>query len=405
MRKQKDENIILRKGGSDIQLDYAELCKAVLVLRAINYKHRQRIIELLVNQILMKKSGLKILVMIGGFLCLSVSLLHAQQVTNLTQNNTTYGTDIQAAIDAASPDDVIELSNGTYTISNTVNVNKSLTIQGESEAGVILDASGMAPTVVNRVMYITADNVTLRDFTITPVTDPDPGTFQEIGFTIKAGFNSLTIINNLTMERLTVNGAERTPFDIHGIDGVTLTDLTANNTTNGNGINIAGSTNVTISGFTGSGNDWGTIGIYTSQFFNRPSSGVVIDGPSIDVVPVNSLSGPFDGAVYTQDDLDPGATLINTDIVVTDWCYAVTNPDFQMDAEEFTFFVPTEQYAIGVAAALDDVMMTSSSSFVPTGFGICPDPEPLPAMDTFKKIGLMLLVMGFAVFFAYHRMA
>jgi hypothetical protein len=393
-------------------LDYAELRKAVLVFRAINYKHRQRIIELLVNQMLMKKSGLKILVMIGGFLCLSVSLLHAQLVTNLTQN-TTHGTDIQAAIDAASPDDVIELSNGTYTISNTVNVNKSLTIQGESEAGVILDASGMAPTMVNRVMYITADNVTLRDFTITPVTDPDLGTFQGIGFTIKAGFNSLSagpIINNLTMERLTVNGAERTPFDIHGIDGVTLTDLTANNTTNGNGINIAGSTNVTISGFTGSGNAWGTIGIYTSQAFNRPSSGVVIDGPSINVngMPANSstgTSGPFDGAVYTQDDLESVPTLINTDIVVTDWCYAVTNPDFQMDAEEFTFFVPTGQDAIEVAAALDDVMMTSSSSFVPTGFGICPDPEPLPAMDTFKKIGLMLLVMSFAVFFAYHRMA
>lgn len=47
MRKQKDENIILHKGGSDIQLDYAELRKAVLVLRAINHKLRQRIIEIL----------------------------------------------------------------------------------------------------------------------------------------------------------------------------------------------------------------------------------------------------------------------------------------------------------------------------------------------------------------------
>jgi len=49
MRKQKDENITLRKGGSDIQLDYAELRKAVLVLRAINHKLRQKIIDLLKN--------------------------------------------------------------------------------------------------------------------------------------------------------------------------------------------------------------------------------------------------------------------------------------------------------------------------------------------------------------------
>lgn len=47
MRKQKNESIILKKGDEDIQLDYAELRKAVLVLRAVNHKLRQRIIDLL----------------------------------------------------------------------------------------------------------------------------------------------------------------------------------------------------------------------------------------------------------------------------------------------------------------------------------------------------------------------
>ena len=47
MRKQKNETVTLRKGKQDIQLDYAELRKAVLVLRAVNHKLRQRIIELL----------------------------------------------------------------------------------------------------------------------------------------------------------------------------------------------------------------------------------------------------------------------------------------------------------------------------------------------------------------------
>ncbi len=47
MRKQKNETVVLKKGKSDIQLDYAELRKAVLVLRAINHKLRQRIIDLL----------------------------------------------------------------------------------------------------------------------------------------------------------------------------------------------------------------------------------------------------------------------------------------------------------------------------------------------------------------------
>lgn len=47
MRKQKSETIVLKKGKDEIQLDYAQLRKAVLVLRAINHKLRQRIIDLL----------------------------------------------------------------------------------------------------------------------------------------------------------------------------------------------------------------------------------------------------------------------------------------------------------------------------------------------------------------------
>ncbi|MEZ4932732.1 MAG: metalloregulator ArsR/SmtB family transcription factor [Saprospiraceae bacterium] len=47
MRKQKSETIVLKKGKQEIQLDYAELRKAVLVLRAINHKLRQRMIDLL----------------------------------------------------------------------------------------------------------------------------------------------------------------------------------------------------------------------------------------------------------------------------------------------------------------------------------------------------------------------
>lgn len=47
MRKQKTETVVLTKGDQDVQLDYAELRKAVLVMRAVNHKLRQRIISLL----------------------------------------------------------------------------------------------------------------------------------------------------------------------------------------------------------------------------------------------------------------------------------------------------------------------------------------------------------------------
>ena len=47
MRKTKNEAIVLNNGDLDVQLDYAELRKAVLVLRAVNHKLRQRMIDLL----------------------------------------------------------------------------------------------------------------------------------------------------------------------------------------------------------------------------------------------------------------------------------------------------------------------------------------------------------------------
>ncbi len=49
MRNKKNETVILKKGGSEVQLDYADLRKAVLVLRAVNHKLRQRIIDILEN--------------------------------------------------------------------------------------------------------------------------------------------------------------------------------------------------------------------------------------------------------------------------------------------------------------------------------------------------------------------
>jgi len=46
-KQQKHEAVILKKRDKEIQLDYSDLRKAVLVLRAVNHKLRQRVIDLL----------------------------------------------------------------------------------------------------------------------------------------------------------------------------------------------------------------------------------------------------------------------------------------------------------------------------------------------------------------------
>ena len=47
MRNQKNETVLLQNGQFDIHLDYSELRKAVMVLRAVNHKLRQCVIDLL----------------------------------------------------------------------------------------------------------------------------------------------------------------------------------------------------------------------------------------------------------------------------------------------------------------------------------------------------------------------
>ncbi|MEQ1744271.1 MAG: metalloregulator ArsR/SmtB family transcription factor [Saprospiraceae bacterium] len=47
MRKAKTETTVQKNGAQDLPLDYGELRKAALVLRAVNHKLRQRMIDLL----------------------------------------------------------------------------------------------------------------------------------------------------------------------------------------------------------------------------------------------------------------------------------------------------------------------------------------------------------------------
>ncbi len=49
MRNTKNETVALRTGGKKVDLNYADLRKAALVLRAVNHKPRQKIIHLLEN--------------------------------------------------------------------------------------------------------------------------------------------------------------------------------------------------------------------------------------------------------------------------------------------------------------------------------------------------------------------
>jgi parallel beta-helix repeat protein len=77
-----------------------------------------------------------------------------------TTHNVSPGDDIQAVINDASPGDTIVFAPGTYSLSATLNVNKSLTLTSADPYAAtkpVLDSGGTLGTII----YIAADDVTL----------------------------------------------------------------------------------------------------------------------------------------------------------------------------------------------------------------------------------------------------
>ncbi len=249
---------------------------------------------------------------------------------------------IQAAINAATAGDSIFVSNGTYVLSATLNVTKGVTIEGESEAGVIIDASSRG---TGYGIYVEANGVTLRNFTLLPPVVPASlGTSSGGGFAIHCSFNHTvpySPLANLALENITIQNGNRAAFDIHGYDGVTLTNLTARNSAYGNGIQITGCTGVTITGCTVSGNAWGGVAFYVSRstYLNRPCSSITYD---------MALNPDVAQPVYAEDEYG----LINS-VTVAGASYLIYNNYNPGTAAMWMYTDGTEADAVAIAQALN----------------------------------------------------
>jgi nitrous oxidase accessory protein len=113
-------------------------------------------------------------------------------------------TTIQAAINAANNGDTIKVADATYN--ESVNINKSLTLQG-GEAGVDARNRSGAESVINAgcsPVQITADNVTLDGFTVQGSTMTDPCTIAGIWMNPggSGGGNGAQIVNNIVQNNI-----------------------------------------------------------------------------------------------------------------------------------------------------------------------------------------------------------
>jgi hypothetical protein len=197
-------------------------------------------------------------------------------------------TTVAAAVAAvASSGDVIQVQAGTYA-SGTIEVAKSVTIQGAGVGVTTLDLSGASSYGI----HVTAPNVAIEDLTVTG----PPSTSAGYGLKIEGANLHSAPTGPITVSNVTVDNSARTGIDLNGIDGATLSNVTVNgdSSTHGTGIGITDSKNVTIDGATTSGNHWGGIGVYVKgAFYNCGTSGVTLTG---------TLSLGETNALYTGND-------------------------------------------------------------------------------------------------------
>ncbi|MCA9758543.1 MAG: T9SS type A sorting domain-containing protein [Candidatus Eisenbacteria bacterium] len=235
--------------------------------------------------------------------------------------------DIQSAINAATSGDMVYVFNGNYTGALDI-VDKPLTLQGESEAGVMIDASASADYSIDaRMSGGTPGHFEFHNFTLIGNATGSASYGLKI-----AGDNVDADVSNVT-----VTGCKRTAVDLNGLASGSLDQVTATGTISGNGIALTDCDNITLSNITTSGNAWGGLAIYTlGTFFTGGSDGVTLvsGGNSFGETP----------QVYTE--VGGGYPIDNLSISTADYPFQVGG----ISSVNHTFFAPDETYALTVIA-------------------------------------------------------
>lgn len=284
---------------------------------------------------------------------------------------------IQAAVSAAAlagNGAVINIANGTYTLTATLNLNAEMTIIGQSEAGVIIDGH----TIIGGwILNPNRSNTTLSNFTVIPNGNTNGG------YPIHAASNTgspLPVISNISLSHITINGSYKTPFDCNGVTNLTLSYLTANNAGHGNGVQVSGCWNVNASHLTTSNNAWGGFAVYVSTALGRGSDHVSIDAGS------SSFSEPF--GVYIQD--ESGYTSTNVS-VNGGYDFTVQNP---VSKAGYTYYFQAKATALAFAAILPSPASSSVKQLSGNQFTVAPGMSIQAAINAAKPGDVIYVYPG-----------
>jgi len=258
-------------------------------------------------------------------------------------------TTIQDAINAA--DDTgykIFIKNGHYDLATTLNLTKKLTIEGESQAGVVIDTGGVSGYGITNNNGV--NDITLKNFTLF-----GPSADAESSYGIKA-----THTNNLTVKDVTVKGSGRSEVDLNTVTTATLENVTADgNNTAGAGIAVSHSSDITLRDITTQDNIWGGVGLYDTA--EGATTNVIFAG-------TNSFGGQ--NPIYIDAQYGSGASNIT---LPAGFGYAVRNNAFRPEgptrSDDFTFYQNSQENAIAAALALQtppSPLLVNKASYIQT---------------------------------------
>lgn len=245
---------------------------------------------------------------------------------------------VQAGVNAVVTGGIVNLAAGTYIQPSTLTINKSLTLAGAGEAGTVIDAR----SVSGYGIQVTSDNVSLRNFTLY---GPTANAASSYGIKVSPGGAPSARLRNFAISNVTVRGSGRAELDLNGVDGATIDHVTADGapvgnssgTTEGAGIQLTDSANITVRNSTTRNNRWGGLALYqANRSYDQQVDNITVEGNN-NFTELNP--------VYMQDE---SASRNFGTLSIAGFGYAVRNTA----QDQYTWLQATQQKAFDFAVNL-----------------------------------------------------
>ncbi|RYG10323.1 MAG: hypothetical protein EON92_12895, partial [Burkholderiales bacterium] len=238
---------------------------------------------------------------------------------------------------------------GTYVQPTTLKIGKSLTLSGAGEGATIIDARG----VTDYGVQVTADNVTLKNFTLF---GPTANVGSSYGIKVAPAGGTAARLRDFAIRNVTIRGSGRAELDLNGVVGAVIDHVTADGapvgndsgTTAGAGIQITDSADVTITNSTTRNNQWGGLALYQANIHHDQQVNNITVAASNTFTEINP--------VYLQ---DQSASLDFGTLSIAGFDHAVRN-SATTDSRQYTWLQASQQNAFDFAVNLD----ASTSSYV-----------------------------------------